>query len=518
MAAPVGRRSPGYHHRPVSDLLADDPATPRTLPATWLARWAADPSAPVLALSGHGPRTPPRWLGGDELQERTSKAAAQLYRRGIGPGQRVLWLAERDAESVLFALGVLRLGAVLVPVNPSLTPRELGYLVHDVEPQAAVARGALAGVLEHDPWDGAVLDPSQGPFAPGANVAGDLLLDQARPGDPAVIIYTSGTTGAPKGAVLRHANLTAGTASLRQAWEWSAGDRLALALPLFHVHGLGVGLFGTLDAGASAVVLERFDPGQILAASQELGATMFFGVPTMYHRMAAAPDVGGLGGLRLCVSGSAPLPEGLWRTIEERSQVAILERYGMTETYLTMSNPYRGERRPGTVGFPLPAVTTTLAPAHHDQGEGELWVKGPTLFQGYWRRPAATAECFAQGWFTTGDVGALDPEGYLVLKGRAKELIISGGFNVYPAEVEDVLLGHPGVAEVAVAGLASDEWGEVVTAWVVPTERPLATEEVLAFAAQRLAGYKRPREIRVVDALPRNAMGKVQRQELRRSG
>jgi malonyl-CoA/methylmalonyl-CoA synthetase len=276
------------------------------------------------------------------------------------------------------------------------------------------------------------------------------------------------------------------------------------------VHGLGVGLHGTLLCGGSAVLLPRFEADAVLDAAREHDATLFFGVPTMYARLAASPRASELSRLRLCVSGSAPLPASLHDELSTRAGVRVLERYGMTETIMNVSNPYEGERRAGTVGFPLPGVEVRLA-----VDTGEILLRGPNVFPGYWQRPAATAESFTDdGWFRSGDVGAEDPDGYLRIVGRAKELIISGGYNVYPREVEDVLLEHPGVREVAVVGEPSDEWGERVVAVVVVAATPPDPDELLAFAAEQLAPYKRPRAVRFVDALPRNALGKVVRSEL----
>ncbi|HUA96343.1 MAG TPA: AMP-binding protein, partial [Acidimicrobiales bacterium] len=332
-----------------------------------------------------------------------------------------------------------------------------------------------------------------------------------------------GTTGAPKGAVLSHGNVAAGTAALISAWRWEPSDRLVLALPLFHVHGLCAGLLGTLAAGGSAVLQGRFEPDGVLEAVRRDRASLFFGVPTMYHRILATGQASDLARLRLSVSGSAPLPAPLWERVRADG-TAVLERYGMTETLLTVSNPYDGERRPGTVGFPLPGVEVRLegdcAPPNSGaaplaEGEsGTLLVRGPSVFSGYWDRPAATAECFEGDWFRTGDVMSVGSDGYLSVRGRRIDVIISGGYNVYPAEVEDVLLAHPGVAEAVVTGTPSDEWGEVVTAWVVAAGEPVAPADLQAFAAERLAPYKRPRAVWVVDALPRNAMGKVLRSEL----
>jgi malonyl-CoA/methylmalonyl-CoA synthetase len=295
---------------------------------------------------------------------------------------------------------------------------------------------------------------------------------------------------------------------VRVAWRWTADDRLVLALPLFHLHGLGVGLHGTLTAGASAVLLPKFDIDQVLDAAAAFDATLFFGVPTMYARLAESERIGELARLRLCVSGSAPMSADLHRALAERAGQQIIERYGMTETVMNVSNPYEGDRRPGSVGLPLPGVELQLA-------DGEILIRGPNVFRGYWQRPEATDEAFTQdGWFRSSDLGTFDSDGYLRIIGRSKDLIITGGYNVYPREVEEVLRQHPGVRDVAVAGLASAEWGETVGAWVVVGEANLHESELLAFAADRLAAFKRPRVVVFLDELPRNALGKVLKQEL----
>jgi malonyl-CoA/methylmalonyl-CoA synthetase len=337
-----------------------------------------------------------------------------------------------------------------------------------------------------------------------------VVLDEAAADDVALIAYTSGTTGAPKGAVLTHGNLLANSESVALTWRWSAQDRLVHALPIFHGHGLCVALYTSLLVGSSVVLVPRFDVDAVLDAAREHRATLFFGVPTMYHRLAASSRAGELARLRLAVSGSAPLSAELHGAVARVAHTRVLERYGMTETLMTLSNPYEGERRPGTVGFPFPGVEARV------EADGGLFVRGPTVFSGYWERPAATAQSFADdGWFCTGDLGVVE-DGYVRLLGRSTDLIISGGYNVYPAEVEDVLLGHPSVAEVAVAGVPSEEWGEVVSAWVVlDGASPPDVDALLAYAAPRLAPYKRPRRVHFVDSLPRNSMGKVRRSELR---
>src|ERR1700722_26391 len=290
------------------------------------------------------------------------------------------------------------------------------------------------------------------------------------------------------------------------SWRGAGNDRLVLALPLFHVHGLCAGLFGTLAAGASAV-LTRFDAAGVLDAADRHTGTLFFGVPTMYRRLLECGRAHELANLRLCVSGSAPLPAELFAELVTHARIDALERYGMTETLLTLSNPLEGERRAGTVGFPLPGVQVRV------EEDGALWVRGPSVFGGYWERPAANAECMVEEWFRTGDIVSVDDDGYLRIQGRSGDVIISGGFNVYPAEVEDVLMAHAGVSEVAVAGTPSPEWGEAVTARGGPDEA-LDVGDLLTFAAARLAPYKRPRSVRLIDVLPRNAMGKVLRSEL----
>jgi malonyl-CoA/methylmalonyl-CoA synthetase len=510
------------------------PAPPGdTLPAAWAARFEAAPDRPVLWEERRG------WIRAGDLDRASRRVARRLAAAGLGPGDRILMSAATSVELVEAHVGALRLGLVVVPANTAYREREIAHVVGDCNPRAAVVDDAeRAGWIRRAGADVLVVGPDVdgdgdgdggGRGGPGPRSA---ALDAAAPGDPALIGYTSGTTGTPKGAVLSHANLLASSESVRLAWRWTADDRLVLALPLFHIHGLGVGLHGTLLAGASAVLLPRFDPGAVLDATAAHGATLFFGVPTMYARLADSPRLAGLGRLRLCVSGSAPLPPAVFERLAAGSGQRVLERYGMTETGMNVSNPYDGERRPGTVGFPLPGVELRLARARGTEGVppttaaraarvGEIELRGPNVFGGYWGRPEETAAAFtADGWFRTGDIGEHDAAGYLRLVGRARELIITGGLNVYPREVEDVLREHPAVADVAVAGVPDAEWGEVVTAWVVPARStaPPADAELLGFAAERLARFKCPRRVVVVDALPRNALGKVLRHELRPGG
>jgi malonyl-CoA/methylmalonyl-CoA synthetase len=488
----------------------DQLSAPGTLLEGWTAGWAQRPQARLFWDGGPRPRragTTGEWWSAAEFEAATRAAAGRLTAAGLRPGDRVLWSTGSSVLALVAHVGALRAGLVVVPANTAYTRAELEHIVGDVRPSAAIVddpdRRQWLSEASGLPMvvTGPDLDLTEGTCA---------HLDAAAPDHPALICYTSGTTGMPKGAVLAHRNLLAATRSVVLAWRWGPDDRLVHCLPVFHAHGLCVGAYGTLLAGGSAVLLPSFDAEAVLDAASEHRASLFFGVPTMYHRLASSARVAELGRLRLCVSGSAPLAVELHRRVSAAIGTPVLERYGMTETLMNVSNPYDGERRAGTVGFPLPGVEAALA------GDGEILLRGPNVFDGYWERPAATAESFlpatdgGRPWFRTGDLGTVD-RGYLTIRGRSKELVISGGFNVYPAEVEDVLAAHPNVAEVAVTGTPSEEWGEVVTAWVVADGTPPTAADLAAWSADRLAPFKRPRIVHVIDELPRNALGKVVR-------
>ena len=379
-------------HLPAAVRAEDlDLAAKGSLPATWASVWASSPCSSTLFDQRRG------WIGTTELEDATRRVAGRLQAAGLEPGDRMLFSAASSLELVIAHVAALRSGIVVVPTNTAYREREVAHIVTDAGPKAA-----LVDSDERARW--VVAAAGAGTLVVGPDVGlperEPSVLDSAAGEDPALIGYTSGTTGSPKGAVLSHANLLAGSESVGLAWRWTPADRLVLALPLFHAHGLCVGLHGTLLAGASAVLLPRFDVDQVLDAAGEHRASMFFGVPTMYHRLAQSPRVGELARLRLCVSGSAPLPAELHRALAERGGQQVLERYGMTETLMLVSNPYDGERRPGSVGFPLPGVELRLS----DGVEGEIEVRGPNVFAGYWQRPQATAESFADGWFRTGDL------------------------------------------------------------------------------------------------------------------
>ena len=437
----------------------------------------------------------------ERLRGRTLAVAGGLAAAGVGQGDRVGLYAANSAEWIVAYLAGQRLGAVVVPFNPAYKAAEVEHIVADSDPALVIAdaprrplveplRRVLA--LEELPEDAPPPAPELGP------------------GSPAVIIYTSGTTGRPKGALLDHGNLLAQARGAIEAWRWTEADHLLHALPLFHLHGLGMGLHGSLITGCR-MTLMAFDAAGVVAGL-EAGATLFFGVPAMYQRLCEHLDrhPADLGGVRLFVSGSAPLPPELFRRCEALLGQPPLERYGITEGGIVVSNPYQGPRVPGRVGFPFAGVEVRLGAAD------EVQLRGGQVFSGYWRNPAATREAFTDdGWLRTGDVGEIDGTGSLAIRGRLKELIISGGFNVYPREVELVLEEHPAVAEVAVVGLPSERWGEEVAAFVVPAGPEPDPAELIAFAESRLARFKCPRQVRFVAELPRNAMGKVQRSLLR---
>jgi malonyl-CoA/methylmalonyl-CoA synthetase len=476
----------------------------RSLPEAWTARWADDASHPTVFDDTAG------WVTASELEHRTRAVAARFAAAGLHPGDRMVLAAEASVELVVAHVAALRAGLVVVPTNTAYRERELHHIVRDARPAVAVVDDT-----QRAGWIDAAAAAEGLPITVvGTDVAlpdgpDPAWLDGVRAEDPAVLAYTSGTTGAPKGALLSHGNLLASAEALGLAWRWEPDDRLVLPLPLFHMHGLGVGLHGTLTAGAAAIVRPGFDASDTLDAVRTHRGTLLFGVPTMWRRLVDTGRIAELAPLRLGVSGSAPLDAGLHRTIVAEAGQHLIERYGMTETVMLTSNPYDGERRAGTVGLPLPGVHLRLA-----AGTDEIEVRGPNVFGGYWQRPDATAESFHDGWFATGDIGALDDDGYVRIVGRRKELIISGGYNVYPREVEDVLRTHPAVHDAAVIGVAHPDWGEQVVAVVEGTGGPGDIEALVALTRAELAPYKRPKQIVFVDALPRNALGKVVKAEV----
>ena len=453
-----------------------------------------------------------------ELDAYASQLAHVLAARGVRAGDRVCVYLPNSLDFVALYLAVIRLGAIVVPMNILYRERELRHIISDADPAGVIAESDTAGRVPGvaPVWvlgDVRSEASAQPRHRPPRSVDGDA---------PALIVYTSGTTGAPKGAVHTHSGLAANAAALVACWQMTAADRLHLMLPLFHVHGLCVGVHCWLASGCRLRLEARFDHERAQEQLLAFAPTVFFGVPTMYVRMlgfdeAAAARIGA--GMRLFVSGSAPLPEQVWTAFRRRFGHAILERYGMSEALMIASNPYAGERRPGTVGVPLPGVSVRIvdsegAPAP-DGTPGEVVIRSASLFREYWRNPPATAAAVHDGWFRTGDLGTRADDGYLTLHGRRTDLIISGGFNIYPREIEDFLCEQPGVAEAAVVGEADALRGEVPVAFVVPAAGWDAGQ-IAAACREHLASFKVPRRFVVVERLPRTALGKVQKHALQK--
>lgn len=475
-----------------------------------------------------------------QLRADVARFADALIRTGLRAGERVALFLGNSPAFVAAYLGTHLARGIVVLVNTQYRQVELSHILND-----ATVRVCVTGptgldtllplsvptletvILVDEGLHQSIARPDTSPvsilpfadFLASGSVAATLSMPEAE--TPALIGYTSGTTGLAKGALLLHRNLLANIRALTTAWHWTSTDRLLLVLPLFHAHGLMVGMHGTLFTGGSVILRQKFEAQDVLdTLKRESSVTLFFGVPTMYVRLLA--EVERLGAperpLRLYVSGSAPLSAQVFTDFARVFGQPILERYGMTETIMNMTNPYEGERRAGTVGMPFPGQEARVVDVQTRQllppGEiGEIEVRGPHVFAGYWQRLDATAEAFAEsGWFKTGDLGWRSADGYYTITGRARELIISGGYNIYPREIEDVLSRHPAVAEVAVLGRPDPEMGEKVVAAIVPkAEQSADPVAIIAFCREHLASYKKPRHVVFVDTLPRNALGKVQK-------
>jgi malonyl-CoA/methylmalonyl-CoA synthetase len=451
-----------------------------------------------------------------EVDARANRMASELAARGLSRGDRLCVHLANRVEFIDLFLACARLGVVMVPINILYRERELRHIVADAEPKAVVVEpSADATYPDTAPlWDALALS------AAAASREGSRPAVPLTGRDPALIVYTSGTTGTAKGAVLAHDNLAANGTTLTSAWRITESDRYLAMLPLFHVHGLANGIHSWLISGCRMRLLERFDHRTTPSVMADFKPTLVFGVPTVYVRLldpAALSDdeartIGA--SARLFVSGSAPLPAHVHDAFRERFGHTILERYGMSEALMITSNPYDGERRPGSVGPPLPGVSARIAGENGevlgDDAAGEVEVRSPHLFSEYWRRPDATAAAFHDGWFRTGDVGVRSADGYYTLRGRRGDLIISGGFNIYPREIEDVLLENPRVREAAVLGVPDRVRGEVPIAYIV-SDADLDVTSLEAACRAQLASFKVPRAFVRIAALPRTALGKVQK-------
>ncbi len=466
-----------------------------------------------------------------DLDRATAMMANLLASLGLEPGARIAVQVDKSVEAVMLYLATLRAGYVFLPLNTAYQSAEIEYFIGNAEPAVVVcsarnfgwvspiaySAGAKAVFTLNDDRTGSLLERA-------VHHSDSHAIAEKGPDDLAAILYTSGTTGRSKGAMLTHENLLSNAQVLKTYWGWEPDDVLIHALPIFHVHGLFVALHGALINGSKMLWVGKFDPKTVVRLLPR--ATVFMGVPTLYVRMLAEPSLTrqACRSMRLFISGSAPLLIETFRDWEQRTGHTILERYGMSETAMLTSNPYlaeQGPRRGGTVGFALPGVGVRVRDeAGQDLPVGEIGgieVRGPNVFKGYWRMPEKTREEFtADGWFKTGDVGLIDPQGYVTIVGRSKDLIISGGYNVYPAEIEGYINEMPGVAESALVGVPHPDFGEVGVA--VVTAKPgaaLQAEQIIATLKARLANFKIPKHCVVVGELPRNTMGKVQKNLLR---
>ena len=485
-------------------------------------RFPADRAQPLLILPDGATLTYAL------AHEGAGRYAALFAGLGLEPGERVAVQVEKSTEALLLYLGCLRAGLAYLPLNSAYQQREIGYFLENAEPRAVVAQPRSLGWLE--PLAARLgirhvfsLDENgKGTLAEAGRGCDPDFATVPRAGDDlAAILYTSGTTGRSKGAMLSHRNLASNAQVLHRAWGFRPGDVLVHMLPLFHVHGLFVACHCILMNGSAMRFHPRFDAARALADFAD--SSVFMGVPTFYTRLLAEPALTreACSRMRLFVSGSAPLLAETHVEFERRTGQRILERYGMTETGMLTSNPLHGERRAGSVGPPLPGTEVRVV---DDEGRscppgenGHVQVRGPNVFSGYWRMPEKNAEEFtADGWFRTGDMGSLSADGYLTIAGRSKDLIITGGYNVYPKEIELALDALPGVKESAVVGVPHPDFGEAVTAVVVPAagQRP-REDDIIAALRGQLANFKVPKRVHLVEELPRNTMGKVQKNVLR---
>jgi len=446
-----------------------------------------------------------------ELDSRSNQMAHLLNKKGLVLGDRLCLYSENSVEFIDVYIACIKLGIIFVPVNILYKERELLHIYHDAKPKVFISSVSIPGeIIQY--LDIKVL-------AEEAKQESKNPIQETITGDtPAAIIYTSGTTGASKGAVLTNNNFLVNGVNLISCWEITEQDKLLLALPLFHVHGLANGLHCWLISGCSIKLLEKFEYQKAAAEFLDFKPTLFFGVPTMYIRMldfenVIAKQIGSF--VRLFVSGSAPLPSHILEAFNEKYHHIILERYGMTETLMNISNPYVGERRPGTVGLPMPGVSAKILNVNGEEvfvgEEGELHIKGGNVFKEYWMREDATKNSFVDGYFKTGDMAICSSDGYYTLKGRKSDLIISGGFNIYPREIEEYLMEQDGVAEAAVIGVPHEIRGEVPVAYIVTSNGTVDLKVIEDNCKKTFASFKIPKSFIIMDKLPRTALGKIQK-------
>jgi long-chain acyl-CoA synthetase len=466
-----------------------------------------------------------------QLDQLVERLASALTTQGIGKGDAVALLLGNSPHFVIAYYGVLRTGAAVVPINPIFSPREIEYILSNSGAKAAIAIPHLQPVLtamkqqlDHLQFvlytEQVEAEPSFEEFIQGANP--DFESPEIDKEDLAVILYTSGTTGEPKGAMLTHLNIGSNAQACTKLFELTHQDRIITVLPIFHVFCMTVCMNATITSGATMLLLPKFSPTEVVKTIREQKATIFAGVPTMYNFLLQIPDATAedFQTIRSCVSGGAPMPVALLNKFEQRYQVRIMEGYGLSEASpVTAFNPIMGIRKPGSIGVDIPYVTNKVVDPYGREvprGEvGELIVKGPNVMKGYLGMPEETEMALRDGWLYTGDMARMDEDGYLYIVDRKKDMILVGGYNVYPREVEEVIYEHPAIVETAVIGVPDEEYGEAVKAFVVSNEASLTEEDIIQFCKGKIAKYKIPKFIEFVNELPKNTTGKILRRALR---
>ena len=468
-----------------------------------------------------------------EIDTTGNKVANALQSLGISKGDRVAQFLPNSLEIVYYLVGNFKNGSIVVPMNINFKEQEIHHILSDSGAKAIITdmerlpivKNALNGLSELKFI--ALVDGNE----EGTYNSSELIKNASdkepntviNDEDYAIIFYTSGTTGKPKGAALNQTNIMSNIKALEQAWKWTKDDILLLTLPLYHIHGIGVALCGSLHIGNFTILKKKFVAEEVLETIHKRKATLFMGVPTMYFKLLEIEGLEKyiLSSMRLFVSGSAPLSRDLFYRIKKAFGHEVLERAGMSESMMNFSNPYEGERIPGSVGPCLPGIKIRIVDKNFNDvsvnSEGEILIKGPNVFTGYWNKSHYNKQVFKDGWFVTGDVGKIDEKGYVYIIGRSKDVIISGGINIYPREIEDVIESMPQVKECAVVGVPDKEFGESVKAYVVLNPNSKSTEdEVIAYCKEKLASFKKPKFVEFLEALPKNTMGKILKEELRK--
>ena len=472
-----------------------------------------------------------------EIDLQANKVANALQGIGINKGDVVAQFMQNSLELVYSLIGNFKNGSIVVPMNISFKEQEIHHILSDCGAKAIITdmerlpivRNVLSKLteLKHiilvDGNENGMYSFNE--LIKNASEKEPNSIDTIKDEDYSIIFYTSGTTGKPKGAALNQTNVASNIKALAQAWKWTEDDVFLLTLPLYHIHGIGVALCGSLYVGNFTILKKKFTAEEALETIQKRKVTLFMGVPTMYFKLLEVDglDKYELSSMRLFVSGSAPLTRDLFYKLKKAFGHEILERAGMSESMMNFSNPYNGDRIPGSVGPCLPGVKVRITDKNYNDvlvnTEGEILIKGPNVFNGYWNKPSYNKHAFKDGWFITGDVGKIDEKGYVYIIGRSKDVIISGGINIYPREIEDVIESIPEVKECAVVGIPDKEFGESVKAYVVLNGvGKLSEDDVITYCKEKLASFKKPKFVEFIDALPKNTMGKILKEELRKRG